>query len=179
MIEALIGGAADLLGGIISNDAASARAREQMAFQERMSSSAYQRAAEDARKAGINPILMPALGGGASSPSGALGEGENVIGPAVSTALQAVRQRQEIAESKSREAATRQEMRIKEPEAKLADKIGANLGMAKVGAAVGRSLLSPFGRANALKKGATSAKEWLRRNSEAVRLKFQRLRGAR
>lgn len=57
-------------------DRSDAMAREQMAFQERMSNSAYQRATKDMRQAGINPMVAFQQGG-ASTPSGASGQGIN------------------------------------------------------------------------------------------------------
>lgn len=53
-----------------TNEMNQAMAREQMAFQERMSNSAHQRETEDLRKAGLNRILGVS-GSGASAPGGA------------------------------------------------------------------------------------------------------------
>ncbi len=81
-LAALLAGGASVLGGkLTSSGQESANkqniklAREQMAFQERMSNSAYQRSAKDLEKAGLNRIL--ALGSPATSPSGALATMQN------------------------------------------------------------------------------------------------------
>jgi len=99
--SAAIAGAASLASGAMSSsgqraaNAANERiARENRAFQERMSSTAYQRAATDLDKAGLNRIL--ALGSPASSPGGSTAVMQNPregmakgVSSAVSAALQA------------------------------------------------------------------------------------------
>lgn len=90
IIGAGIAGISSLLGGIIANKGQQKVAREQMAFQERMSSTAYQRAMEDMKMSGLNPMLAYSQGG-ASSPGGAMADIKDVVSPAVSSAQHARR----------------------------------------------------------------------------------------
>lgn len=55
-------------------------------FQERMSSTAYQRAVSDMKRAGLNPY-MAAVNGGASTPSGAMANSYSASGAAASGAF--------------------------------------------------------------------------------------------
>jgi len=71
MGDMFTGGAISNANSVRETNAANQEfAREQMRFQERMSGSAYQRAMEDMKKAGLNPMLAFSQGG-ASTPSGA------------------------------------------------------------------------------------------------------------
>ena len=79
--------AASYLGQRSANKANLRIAREQMDFQERMSNTAYTRAARDLENAGLNRIL--ALGSPASSPGGQTATMQNEAGAGVASALQA------------------------------------------------------------------------------------------
>lgn len=109
MLDAILGGlgmAANIAGDIQANaqnvrsaheatEANKQMAQDQMAFQERMANSAYQRATEDMRKAGINPMLAY-MKGGADTPNGASGSAvspqiKSITASGVSSAMDTMR----------------------------------------------------------------------------------------
>lgn len=87
--------AAQFVGARDRDRRADAQAVRQMEFQERMSSTAYQRAMADMRAAGLNPILAYKQGG-ASAPSGAAAPTTSPTEAATSTALVARRNQEEV-----------------------------------------------------------------------------------
>ena len=83
---ALLGGGLSALGQMDANQQNQAMARDQMAFQERMSSTAHQREVNDLKAAGLNPILS--ANAGSSTPAGATATAESPIKSAMATALE-------------------------------------------------------------------------------------------
>jgi hypothetical protein len=95
LLSGLFTGATDIAGAKIQADMQQQVAQEQMNFQRDMSNTAWQRGVKDMKAAGINPLLSFSQGP-ASSPPGAMAQVPNILGGAVSSALQAVLAKSQI-----------------------------------------------------------------------------------
>lgn len=90
LLGGALGGVTGLLGGLGQQDTAKHLAQEQMAFQERMANTQWQRTVTDMKAAGINPMLAIQQGPNAA-PGGALGQAVDVGGAAANSAMGAMR----------------------------------------------------------------------------------------
>lgn len=117
--------AGDLGGSVISGLFNAREASKNRDFQESMSNTAYQRAAADLEKAGLNRVL--AFGSPASSPSGATA---SMQAPKLgSTGIAAATAKQSIAQSRATEAAQIADAQLKREQTRLT---AANASQAEV-----------------------------------------------
>lgn len=104
-VGSLASGVLGFLGQDKTNETNVALGREQMAFQERMSNTSYQRAVKDMQAAGLNPMLAYSQGG-ASSPVGSMPQVQNAVGTGVAAAAQAASVMQAVQQVKKTQADT-------------------------------------------------------------------------
>lgn len=112
LIPAIIAGGATLGGAAVSalgqadaNEENAKQAQANREFQERMSSTAWQRGVADMRKAGLNPALAYEKGG-ASAPSGSTAQMQNTMMGAASSASQAAQAATNVVMTKAQVAQT-------------------------------------------------------------------------
>jgi len=155
-------------GASEANRANTALAREQMAFQERMSSTAHQREVADLRAANLNPVLS-AKYGGASTPSGAMPTIQNphantrIRGIELATAMA----NNELTKSEARGAKADAEIKEQESRMRTKEPVGKALEWLRLfqnsaGSLVGTvgNLIPQVRAVNALRGAVNSARSY-------------------
>lgn len=91
----LVSGGATLFGGLLGNRGRSREATRSRQFAERMRNSQWQAGVADMEAAGLNPALAYSQGP-AAAPAGPMAQQMDALGPAISSAQQAMRMRKDL-----------------------------------------------------------------------------------
>lgn len=119
----IIPAAASLLGGRAADKRRAREAALNRAFQERMSSTAYQRQTKDLEAAGLNRILGLS-GSGASTPGGSMAPQQDYVTPGITTALAARRLNADIKQIEARTDLIRDQSDVIKPAAEFGGQLG-------------------------------------------------------
>lgn len=92
---AAVAGGLSLVGGWMANRGRAKEAEKNRQFQERMRNTQWQAAVSDMEQAGLNPALAYSQGPNAA-PGGSMAQQQDIVSPAVSSAMQARRLREDV-----------------------------------------------------------------------------------
>lgn len=118
--DGLGSGVLSAIGSVASSLIGRESAKDQMAFQERMSNTSYRRSMKDMKLAGLNPILAGQVGG-ASTPPGTQFTPENALEVGVSSARQSAMVKAEIDLLKEQSDTQRSLSNLQKAQERLAD----------------------------------------------------------
>lgn len=162
ILPGVVSGIGSLLGGSQANSANARQAQLDRDFQERMSSTSYQRATADMKAAGINPMLAY-MQGGASTPSGAQASASDVITPAMNSALTTMQ-----AQKALRQADAQRNLTDRQADKVLVETLGGRARLPFEGPRAKAELdATNAGVANVRQMTANAARDYHRKNVEA------------